>query len=116
MTMRITAASVLMATLITGLVQAGRAQAIGGSGSSFCYWIAKGYRQNTNVKVPMRCVDNHNFQGLLPAGYVPYDAPPGYFYWPCCDPPPDTPPPRPPGNEPRPPHDQAPDAPEPPAP
>jgi hypothetical protein len=110
--MKIAAVSVLMATLIASLVQASQAQAVG-PGPSFCYSDAKGYRQNPNVLVPMRCVTSHPFEGLLPPGYVPYDAPPGYFYWPCCDPPPDTPPPRPPGNEPRPPHDQAPDAPEP---
>jgi hypothetical protein len=53
--MRVTAVSVLMATLIASLVQAGHAQAIG---PSFCHWVANGYRQNPNVKVPMRCVDN----------------------------------------------------------
>jgi hypothetical protein len=78
-----------------------QAHAIGGVGPSYCNSMARAYRNNPNVAVPMRCMDSWYMLGVLPRGYVPHDAPPGYFYWPCCDPPPDSPPPRPPGDQPR---------------
>jgi hypothetical protein len=68
---------------------------------SYCHRLARAYSNNPNVRVPMYCMDSMWMLGVLPRGYVPHDAPPGYFYWPCCDPPPDSPPPRPPGDEPR---------------
>jgi hypothetical protein len=94
-----------------------RTQAIGG-GISWCHELARAYSNNPNVRVPMHCMDSMWMPGVLPRGYVPHDAPPGYFYWPCCDPPPDAPPPRPPGDEPRVPDEPGdapppPDAPEP---
>jgi hypothetical protein len=90
-----------------------QAQAIGRAIPSWCHELARAYSNNPNVRVPMYCVGSMWMLGVLPRGYVPHDAPPGYFYWPCCDPPPDSPPPRPPGNEPRVP-DEPGDAPPPP--
>jgi hypothetical protein len=68
---------------------------------SYCHRMARRYSNNPTVRVPMRCMDSMWMVGVLPRGYVPFDAPPGFFYWPCCDPLPDAAPPRPPGNEPR---------------
>jgi hypothetical protein len=98
-----------------------QAQAIGPAIPSYCHRLANAYRGNPNVTVPMYCMDSMWMLGVLPRGYVPHDAPPGYFYWPCCDPPPDSPPPRPPGNQPRVPDEPGdapppPDAPGPPSP
>lgn len=89
-----------------------RTQAIGG-GYSWCKHLAWAYSNNPNVRVPMWCTGSMWMLGVLPRGYVPYDAPPGYFYWPCCDPPPDAPPPRPPGNEARVPDEPGDDSPPP---
>jgi hypothetical protein len=82
------------------------AQAV--TGPSYCHKLARRYTDNPTYPVPMYCMDSMWMPGVLPRGYVPFDAPPGYFYWPCCDPQPDAPPPRPPGNEPPPPGDAPP--------